>query len=281
MPEVGEKNNIEGKIKSKEGLGIIDEIKKRIDEIRNGIRENISSVWDGFKSLLNKGYKKLFGIPVETKEQAQASKTTETENSLQQDNKEDDDDKSQETDKAEELKLEESEEFKKVIEQFQKEIEQPIKTVCYPASGVMSINDSFQDAKITYIDIDENAVTAHQKAGHTAIKADLSEYKPEEKPDMTILLNPAVKENKLNKFLENVEEEKFVIANNYHGTADQLQKDPSFELLGVIPPDASKMDKEKLKKYFDDKEREEQKNKFTAHYFVFKRKDRKDHTNPK
>ncbi len=278
MPEVEKEIKVEGKIKSKEGLGIIDEIKKGIDEIRSGIRENISSVWDGFKSILSKGIKKLFGIPVEVKEQAPTAKTAETdkeENPKTQDKEENNSDKAKDTDaenKEEQLKLEESEQFKSVIERFQKEFDQPIKTVCYPASGIMSINDSFKDAKITYIDIDENAVKAHQKAGHNAVKADLSEYKPQEKPDLTILLNPAVKDDKLNKFLKNVEEEKFVIANNYHGTADQLHKDSTFELLGVIAPDASNMDKEKLEKYFDQKNRDEQKTKFTAHYFIFKRK---------
>ncbi len=278
MSQVEKPSSVENKSGVLEKLGIADEIKKGIDEIRSGIRENISSVWDGFKALLSKGIKKLFGIPVESKEQtptAKTAETTEVKNPEQQDKKNDNENKSNDTDtenKEEELKLEESEKFKKIIEQFQKEIDQPIKTVCYPASGIMSINDAFKDAKITYIDIDEKAISAHQKAGHNAVKTDLSEYKAEENPDLTILLNPAVKDDKLNKFLKNVKENKFVIANNYHGTADQLHKDSSFELLGVLPPDGSNIDKEKLEKYFDQKNRDEQKTKFTAHYFIFKRK---------
>lgn len=277
MPEVEKELKVEGKIKSTESLGLIDEIKKGIDEIRNGIRENIASVWDGFKGLLGRGFKKLLGIPVEAKEQPSSVTTaTEPENSETQDKKQSDNDNSKDTEQkkeeVEEVKIQEADDFKKIIEQFQKEIDQPIKTVCYPACGYMSINDTFKDAKVTYIDIDEDAIKLHQDAGHTAIKADLGEYKPKEKPDLTIFMNPAIKEDKLKKYLENVEKGKYIITNNYHRTADYLYKDPSFELLGVFPPDESNMDKEKPEKYFDQKYRDEQKSKFTAHKFVFKRK---------
>lgn len=253
---------VEKKMESKENLGVIEDIKKTINEIRLGVRSNIASLWQGFKNLISKGFDKLFGTtekPAETKPEAKpatddtsakpaysspadSSNTTDTNQSVTNAT-------NPET-ATEKPKLEESETFKKVMETYAKEIKDPVKNVLYPASGYMSINDSIKDAKITYVDTDEGAVNTHKEAGHTAVKEDMGNYTPEEKPDLTILLNARTEDEKIKKLLDHVETGKHIICNNHFGTAELLHGNENMQLVGVINPNGSKMDKENLDDYF-------------------------------
>lgn len=250
---------IKPEIKDAENLGFLDDIKKTINEIRSGVREKIASVWRGFKDLLSKGFKKLFGVGAEkTDESATAKPAEQTADKPQTaDNKAKPATPNPES-APEKPKLEESETFKKVMETFSKEIKEPIKNVLYPASGYMSINDSIKDAKITYVDIDESAVNAHKEAGHNAVKEDMENFKPEEKPDLTILLNPHAKADKIKKLLGHVPKDKHIICNNYHHTAELLNGNENMQLVGVINPDGTAMDRENLDDYFKHVETDEE-----------------------
>lgn len=259
---------VEKKIEARENLGVIEDIKKTINEIRQGVRSNIASLWVGFKNLISKGFDKLFGIeekPAESKP-AENSKPSDPANTAKAENPSTGDStnpKTTQTDAAkleaaaETPKLEEFAAFKKVIETYAKEIKGPLKNVLYPASGLMSINEAFKESKVTYVDTDENAINAHKKAGHTAVKEDMENYNPTEKPDLTILLNPQA-DDKIKKLLEHVEKDKHVICNNQSQTAKLLHGNKNFELVGVINADGSKMDKEKLEDYFKQVETDEE-----------------------
>jgi len=271
-PDYAEKP-VEKKKETGENLNVLKDIKKTINEIRQGVRSNIASLWLGFKNLISKGFDKLFGnienpaLPKPTENSKPSNpatgdstnpKTTKTDTAKPETTTED-------------PKLEESIAFKKVMETYAKEIKDPIKNVLYPASGLMSINEAFKDSKITYVDIDENAINAHKKAGHTAIKEDMEKFTPTEKPDLTILLNPQADNEKIKKLLEHIEKDKHVICNNDHRTAELLHQDKSFQLIGVINPDGSKMDKEKPEDYFKQVETDSNAVGFANYYYIFKR----------
>lgn len=266
---------MEKKIESKENLGVIEDIKKTIYEIRLGVRSNIASLWQGFKNLISKGFDKLFGTtekPAETKPEAKpatddtadkpadsspsASSPANSSNTTGTNQSGTNTTNPEAT--AEKIALKECEEFKKVMETYAKEIKDPVKNVLYPLSGPISVNGTFKDAKITYVDTDENAVNAHKEAGHTAIKEDIGNYTPEEKPDLTILLNARAEDEKIKKLLDHVETGKHIICNNHFGTAKLLHGNQNMQLVGVISPDGSNMDKEKLDDYFKEVETDEE-----------------------
>lgn len=120
----------------------------------------------------------------------------------------------------------------------------PAKSVLHPSCASDASPSKVFD-NVTYVDIEdgcEGAMAAFRKHGLKAYKMDIRDYKPEEEHDLLILLNPSIPTEWAAQHLK---KGSFILANNYHGNATQMHKEPEYTLWGVIDfvePDGRKND---------------------------------------
>jgi hypothetical protein len=88
----------------------------------------------------------------------------------------------------------------------------------------------FPDSHVIYADLAEGAMEALAEAGYDAHTADVREFDPG-KVDILFLLNPAVSPEVPSS---HVAEGGFVVANDYHRTADWLHASGDYELKAII-----------------------------------------------
>jgi hypothetical protein len=115
-------------------------------------------------------------------------------------------------------------------------------TVYYPACATdVAPSVAFaekDDVHVIYADIDSGSITKLQSAGYDAHEVDAKTFQVspnEPSVDLLILLNPAISSEGPTA---QVKSGGYALVNNYHGTANDLHKDPRFELLGIISDDA-------------------------------------------
>lgn len=88
---------------------------------------------------------------------------------------------------------------------------------------------------VTFVDIEngnEGCVRKLQEAGLNAIKQDIKTYTPKNLHDLLILLNPAIPTEWASRHLKSGG---YVLANNYHGNASEMYRQPDqFTLWGTI-----------------------------------------------
>jgi len=108
------------------------------------------------------------------------------------------------------------------------------RSVLYPSCGYDASPAQVFD-RVTFVDIEqgtEGCVGKLQEAGLHAIKGDIRDYHPQEEHDLLILLNPAIPSSWTTQHLV---QGGFILANNYHGNASEMFRQPeSYELWGTI-----------------------------------------------
>jgi hypothetical protein len=118
-----------------------------------------------------------------------------------------------------EPKLEYSDKLIAMYTAFKEEFFSP-KSVLYPSCGFDASPSKVFD-NVTYVDREDGNIGCVKKlkeAGLHAIKQDIRDYKPKEKHDLLILLNPAIDTEWATRHVGRAH----IIANNYHGTASDL-----------------------------------------------------------
>lgn len=107
--------------------------------------------------------------------------------------------------------------------------------VLYPGSNAHAgVARAFGKDRVLHVDPDPNAIKALVKAGFEAVESTKEDYTPEEPFDVIVSYNAGT--------LEPPEPQRlltpfgFVIANNWHGSANRMVKYKDFTLRGAILP---------------------------------------------
>jgi hypothetical protein len=124
--------------------------------------------------------------------------------------------------------------------------------VVYHPCGAYDVSPSivFPESTVVYAEKDKQAVEALQEKGFNALCVDVMEFDPG-LVDLLILLNPEIEPDIPASFVQN---DGFVLCNNYHETADKIKNLQGFEVVGVIQrtDDGSILDTEYLDKYWEE-----------------------------
>lgn len=115
-----------------------------------------------------------------------------------------------------------------------REIHEPT-SVLYPSSA-QDATPATVFENTTFVDIDEEAVKTLQGAGFNAHHTDIRNYQPQEAHDLLILLNPQVPASWATPHLS---PGGYVLANDYHATASELNATEGFELIATISGDGA------------------------------------------
>jgi|SRR3989344_3752283 len=125
---------------------------------------------------------------------------------------------------------------------FQKALHPKVGVIYYPACGNdINPTTAFPESRIIYVESDEKLAKLLQGQGHEAhfgsasgtVRGDpeIAVYSPDVPVDVLILSDPSMDPQ---VSVETVAEGGFVLANDYHGTANQIAKRPDFEFVGMI-----------------------------------------------
>lgn len=121
---------------------------------------------------------------------------------------------------------------------FRNEIAPEINSVLYPCCGWdASIAKAFSKNHVTHIDIEAKPIRLFRKKGYLAQQLSIFDYRPDELAGLMILLNPAIGDvEDLQRVIFLVKVYGYIICNNYHDTADILNKyfNLSFNFRGAI-----------------------------------------------
>ncbi|MBM3227936.1 hypothetical protein FJZ27_03700 [Candidatus Peribacteria bacterium] len=136
-------------------------------------------------------------------------------------------------------------------------------SILYPCCGTdVTPSSVFPEAKVTYVDVDQNAIGALKSEGYQAFcarvpsgrseKDSLSQHEaplftPETNPDLLILLNPQISPNDVISW---VRDRGYVICNNYHGTADEMSVQGAFSPIARFDISNDSIDDGSLAGYF-------------------------------
>lgn len=111
---------------------------------------------------------------------------------------------------------------------FKSKIYDP-KSVLYPSCGT-DASPSRVFENVTFVDLNENSISALKNKGFKAITSDIRNYVPTEEHDLLILMNPAIDPSWATKHLILGG---YILANDYHGSATWLAKrQTDFSLIG-------------------------------------------------
>lgn len=123
-----------------------------------------------------------------------------------------------------------SEIFVEALRNFAERFGEP-KVVYYPSSSTdVTPAVAFPNARIIFLDIDQDAMNKLKESGKEAVEASAITYIPDVKVDLLILFNPAI-DAKLPA--RHVKLGGFVFCNNWHASARQLAENDEFELVGI------------------------------------------------
>lgn len=129
-------------------------------------------------------------------------------------------------------KLEYPKSLIKTYTAFRNEVYNP-NSVLYSSCG-FDASPSRVFKNVTFVDLEEGnegCIDALKAKGLRAIHVDIRKYVPSEKYDLLLLQNPVVHAKLATSYLESGG---WIIANNYHQTATQLNKMNDFLLWGTI-----------------------------------------------
>lgn len=105
-------------------------------------------------------------------------------------------------------------------------------TIYYPSSSTdITLERTFPDARVIHVDIDEHSVAALEEQGMEAVHTSALEFEPDTPIDMLFMLNPQIDPAVP---LAQLVVDGYAIVNNYHLTADELNKMSSMKLIGVM-----------------------------------------------
>lgn len=150
---------------------------------------------------------------------------------------------------SQEVKLEVSERLVKSYKTFIENFHPKTDVVYYPSCGAdSSPSISFTGSKIIYLDLDKRCIDALKKSGYEAVEANSNTFKPDVPVNILILLNPA---SKIETPVSTVQDDGYILCNDYHSTAKELYKNPEFKLVAVIRTSGNGiLDQENLEDYF-------------------------------
>ncbi|MFT4308851.1 MAG: hypothetical protein ACMXYM_05815 [Candidatus Woesearchaeota archaeon] len=120
-------------------------------------------------------------------------------------------------------------------------IHEPL-SVLYPASA-HDATPATVFKKTTFVDTDEAAIRTLKTAGYRAHHTDIRDYRAHEPHDLLILLNPEVPASWATPHLALGG---YVLANDYNGSASELNETEGFELIATIDHDGVSRDLEGL-----------------------------------
>jgi hypothetical protein len=143
-----------------------------------------------------------------------------------------------------EPKLYFADDLRAVYTAFRDQVYNP-RSVLYPSCGFDASPARVFD-NVTFVDLEdgnEGCVGKLQEAGFNALSQDIRTYTPKDLHDLLILLNPSIPTEWASRHLKSGG---YVLANNYHGNASEMYKQPDrFTLEGSIDfvePDRRKED---------------------------------------
>lgn len=120
----------------------------------------------------------------------------------------------------------------KLLTFFGENVSPDMKIVYYPCSNVdISPSVAFPNSKVIYSDIEEVSVNTLVMEGYDARLEDATNYIPEEEIDLIFILNPTIDPSHP---ISIATDDGYVIANNYHMSADKINNLGGFELVGVL-----------------------------------------------
>lgn len=149
----------------------------------------------------------------------------------------------------------------------------PTGTVLNAGSGMHNVDGGFPKSKITYLDKDPKAVTEQKKAGKTVVDSPVEDYKPKDRPDLTLLMSVDLNSEQLAKALDLVEPGKHLIMRNWDGVPSGMRAHPEFKLAGFMPKDGQKVETSHPEDYLNEGPSAKD---GTGGYYVFVREDKKD-----
>jgi hypothetical protein len=125
-----------------------------------------------------------------------------------------------------------SEDLIEIYQFFQSEFGLP-RRVFYPCCDRdASPTRAFPKSEVIQLDISEDAVDLLKRHGIEALSGDVRKYRPEEKFDLLILLNPCIKTRNAT---HTIKRGGHIIANDYHGNTTQMLRNPfKYKFHGTI-----------------------------------------------
>jgi len=129
-------------------------------------------------------------------------------------------------------KLEYNEGLISIYTAFNNRVHSPT-SVLYPSCG-FDASPSKVFENVVFVDAEkgnEGCVQALKEAGLNAIKQDIREYRPKQAHDLLILLNPVISHEWATRHLPSGG---WIISNDYHRTASDINSDSNFSLWGTI-----------------------------------------------
>jgi hypothetical protein len=136
-------------------------------------------------------------------------------------------------DSEEELQIYYAPDLLSIYSTFQAQVHKP-RHVLYPSCGYDGSPAKVFE-RVTFVDSEggnAGCIQALKAAGYDALQSDIRDYSPTEKHDLLILLNPCIPSEWGARHLERGG---WIIANNYHGNASQMFREPeSYEFWGAI-----------------------------------------------
>lgn len=119
----------------------------------------------------------------------------------------------------------------KSYEAFRDHMQPKADVIYHPCSANdVSPSEVFPSSHVIYADLDENAMNALARAGYDARVTDVLTFDPGD-VDILFLLNPAISPEVPSSY---VIDGGFVVANDYHGTANWLHSRDEFEIKAII-----------------------------------------------
>lgn len=131
---------------------------------------------------------------------------------------------------------------------FHKEFNPKADVIYYPGCGYdISASKAFPNSRVIYVDNNPEVHQALVQGGLEAYCTDANDFEVEGGVDIVIMRNQDVK---VDKPVSNLKKKGFVLCNDYHHAASQLNSMPEYDFLAVIrlDPSAGKLtvDKERL-----------------------------------
>lgn len=125
--------------------------------------------------------------------------------------------------------------------------------VYYPCCGSDISPSKVFSGRIKFLDQNEKDVNALKKAGYNAYQGDANTFDPGN-VDIMVVYNPQISPESL---LQYVNENGYLVCNNYHSTANLMSRRNDFEFKGAVDKD-DKIDRKNLNDYWQKVETDEE-----------------------
>lgn len=131
--------------------------------------------------------------------------------------------------------LEHSEEFIQTLRIFDESFHPRKNSIAYPCCGYHEeVSLAFPQSRVIYVDYSQDPIKKLKHAGHEAYQKSVFDFEPptdNKKVDIVLLFNPQLLSQQPADW---VDENGYLLSNNYHDRATEMLKNQDFLLLGVI-----------------------------------------------